>query len=315
LPDEGFPGSGLDEVRGMTPLAFILVFFSVFLHVTWNFLSKRTAPSLAFYTLMSATSSCIYLPFFLLSDLRLAALPPAFFFLLLGSIAAEVMYFAGLAYAYRKSDISLSYPLVRALPVLSVAAITVIFGIGKTPGMTALLGMLIIAVGCIFMPLKRFSDFHPRMYFTKVIVFILLGAIGTTGYTLVDSSAVMLIRKVFERESVMDVLAYLFLIEFGILVVQTGFVFSIARERADFKRLFLRSVYPCLAGACASSAYGLILLAMRHATNVSYIQAFRQLSLPLGFLAGVLILKESVTIPKLTGMILIIAGLVMAYLD
>ncbi len=298
----------------MTPRALILVLFSVFLHVTWNFLSKSTRPSLAFYTLMSATSSCIYLPFFLLSDFRPAAMPPVFHVLLLGSIAAEVMYMVGLAYAYRKSDISLTYPLVRALPVLSVAAITVIFGIGETPGIKALLGMLVIALGCLFMPLKRFRDFHPRAYCNKVTLFVLLGAAGTTGYTLIDSSALAMLRDVFERESVMNVLAYLFMVEFGMFVLQACIVFSIAKERAEFKRLFLRSAYPCLAGACASSAYGLVLLAMRHVTNVSYVQAFRQLSLPLGFLAGVLILKESAAIPRLAGMLLILAGLAMAYL-
>ena len=109
----------------------------------------------------------------------------------------------------------------------------------------------------------------------------------------------------------MDLLAYLFLIEFGLCVGQMGFVVSIARERAEFKRLFMRSIYPCLAGVCASSAYALVLLAMRHVTNVSYVQAFRQLSLPLGFLAGIMVLKESASIPKFAGIILIVAGLVM----
>ena len=298
----------------MTLFAFVLVFISVFLHVAWNFISKSVKPSLAFYMLMSGTSACILLPFFVFSDLRLASLPMAFFYLLFGSIAAEMMYMAGLAYAYRKSDISLSYPLVRALPVLMVAVLTVIFGIGQAPGKTALFGMLVISVGCVFMPLKRFGDFSIRLYGNKVIIFILLGALGTTGYTLADSSAVMLIRAVFERESVMDLLAYLFLIEFGLCVGQMFFVFSIKSERAEFKRLFMRSIYPCLAGVCASSAYALVLLAMRNVTNVSYIQAFRQMSLPLGFIAGILILKESGNMPKTVGMILIVAGLVITYL-
>ncbi len=298
----------------MTLIAFILVFLSVFLHVAWNFISKSMRPSLAFYMLMSGTSACIFFPVFLFSDLRLTALPPVFFWLLLGSVVAEVMYVAGLAYAYRKSDISLSYPLVRALPVLMVAATTLIFGIGKSPGKTALLGMLVISVGCILMPLKKFSDFSFRTYWNKVIVFILLGALGTTGYTIADSSALALIRNVFARERALDVLAYLFLIESGLCLGQMFFVVTLKAERAEFKRLFLRSIYPCLAGVCASSAYALVLLAMRHVTNVSYIQAFRQMSLPLGFLAGILILKESGNLPKTVGMILIVAGLVVTYL-
>jgi len=298
----------------MTLFAFVLVFFSVFLHVAWNFISKSVKPSLAFYMLMSGTSACICLPFFVFSDLRLAALPAAFFYLLLGSIAAEVMYVAGLAYAYRKGDISLSYPLVRALPVLLVAATTLIFGIGKPPGKMALFGMLIISAGCIFMPLKRFRDFGIRLYWNKVIIFILLGALGTTGYTIADSSAVILIKQVFARERVMDLLAYLFLVEFGLCAGQMFFVFALKAERAEFKRLFMRSIYPCLAGVCACSAYALVLLAMRNVSNVSYVQAFRQMSLPLGFIAGIFMLKESGGLPKTVGMILVVCGLVITCL-
>ena len=92
------------------------------------------------------------------------------------------------------------------------------------------------------------------------------------------------------------------------------FVVSIRREREEFRRLFLRSVYPVLAGICSSCAYGLILFAMAYVTNVSYIQAFRQMSLPLGFFAGVLILKESHGTPKVFGIILIVLGLIMVSL-
>ena len=60
----------------------------------------------------------------------------------------------------------------------------------------------------------------------------------------------------------------------------------------------------------SSSAYALILLAMGFVTNVSYIQAFRQMSLPLGVLAGVFILKEPCSQAKLIGIILIVAGLI-----
>jgi drug/metabolite transporter (DMT)-like permease len=48
---------------------------------------------------------------------------------------------------------------------------------------------------------------------------------------------------------------------------------------------------------------------MQYVTNVSFIQAFRQLSLPLGFLAGVLFLHEKSSATKITGLLLILAGL------
>ena len=45
---------------------------------------------------------------------------------------------------------------------------------------------------------------------------------------------------------------------------------------------------PSLASVFSSSAYGMILLAMPMVTNVSLVQAFRQISLPICAVAGVI---------------------------
>ena len=298
----------------MSIFAFFLIFVSVFLHVAWNFISKSVKPSLAFYMLMSLTASLIWLPFFIASDLKLAEMPGEVWLLVSGSIAAEVMYVAGLAYAYRRSDISLVYPLVRALPVLMIAVITVLFGFGKRPATIALAGMLIISCGCILMPLKRFRDFRLSNYTNGVVAFILLGAVGTTGYTILDSKAIAIIRETMGRNQVTDLLAYLFIIETGLALGQMVCVVAMKQERSEFRQLFRCPGYPALAGVCSSSAYGLILAAMAYVSNVSYIQAFRQMSLPLGFFAGILILKEPYSIPKSIGIAMIVLGLVMVSL-
>lgn len=293
----------------MSFIAFVLIFFSVFFHVAWNMISKSTKPSMAFYTLMSATASVIWLPFFLLSDIRLTELPWKFHVFLFSSVVGEVLYVFGLARAYRWNDISLVYPVVRALPVLMVAAVTILFGLGKQPGSIALFGMVLITAGCFLMPLRKFSDFSLKRYITSVVGFILLAAAGTTLYTIFDSSAIRIIREGTGRISIMDTLAYLFLIEFGLTVGELLVVATNRTERALFKKMFGRTVYPVLAGGCSSSAYALVLFAMGYVTNVSYIQAFRQMSLPLGFFAGMLILKEKGTVPKVLGMALILTGL------
>jgi len=293
----------------MSFFAFVLIFFSVFLHVAWNMISKSTKPSMAFYVLMSATASAIWFPFFLLSDIRLTELPWKFHVFLLSSIVGEVLYVLGLARAYRWNDISLVYPVVRALPVLMIAAVTILFGLGKVPGIIALFGMVLITAGCFLMPLKKFSDFSPKHYISSAIGFILLGAVGTTLYTIFDSSAIKLIREAAGRISILDTLGYLFLIEFGLTLGELIVVAGNRTERALLKKMFCRTLYPVMAGGCSSTAYALVLFAMGYVTNVSYIQAFRQMSLPVGFFAGMLILKEKGTVPKVLGMFLILTGL------
>ena len=64
-----------------------------------------------------------------------------------------------------------------------------------------------------------------------------------------------------------------------------------------------------LAGFFASLCYSLVLVAMNYVTNVSYVQVFRQLGLPIGMGLGVLILKEHCTWTKVIGVILILSGL------
>ena len=294
----------------MTLTAFLLVFLSVFLHATWNFLSKKTNPSGAFYLMSSSTAALLWLGFFLHAEISLTALPVRFWILLGCSIVCEVIYCIGLAYAYRISDISLAYPLGRALPVLMVAAITILFGIGTRPALLAIAGMGIIFAGCILLPLRTLRDFNWKTYTSKAIFFILMIAAGTTGYTILDSQASAILKALPGETALMKSLFYLFFIELGIALGLAGYVALIPLERTEFKRLFLRSPYPLLTGLCSSSAYALILLAMGRVSNVSYIQAFRQMSLPLGVLAGIVLLKETPAKPKLAGVALIVIGLV-----
>lgn len=298
----------------MSLTAFVLVFLSVFLHAAWNFLSKKSNPSGAFYLISSTTAALLWLGFFLSSDLALGSLPGRFWLLLACSILCEVIYCLGLAYAYRISDISIAYPLGRAMPVLMVAAVTLLFGLGTRPSGLAVVGMGIIFAGSILLPLKTLRDFHWRTYLTRSGFFILMIAAGTTGYTILDSQASILLQALPGETRVRKSLIYLFLIESGIALALACYVALVPLERREFKRLFLHSFNPVLTGLCSSSAYALILLAMGFVSNVSYIQAFRQMSLPLGVLAGIFLLKENPAKPKLIGVALIVAGLVVSVL-
>ncbi|MEA4863412.1 MAG: hypothetical protein AB7F40_08215 [Victivallaceae bacterium] len=298
----------------MTWTAFLLVFVSVFLHVSWNMLSKSVRPSVAFFAIMSLTGSAVWLGFFAFSNLRLAELSSGFWWLLAASVFGELLYMLGLARAYKRGDISLVYPVVRALPVLMVAAITMLTGFGTSLSATAVAGMVLISAGCLVMPLARFGDFRFSNYWNRTIAFVVLGAIGTTIYTIVDKGATGIMRDEVAGFGVGCTLSYLFMIELGLCVGEFAFVAFSRQERRAFRVIMRRPLYPLLAGVCSSSAYGLVLLAMNFVTNVSYIQAFRQLSLPLGFVAGVMILKERSGAPKLAGVAMIVAGLLLVAL-
>ena len=111
------------------------------------------------------------------------------------------------------------------------------------------------------------------------------------------------------RRNMLDMFSVLFFVEGGLAVGELLVVAFDPEERRILKELAFKSLYPELAGVCGSCAYALVMLAMLHVTNVSYLQAFRQMSLPVGFFAGLLILKEKGSAPKYIGMALIFAGL------
>ena len=64
-------------------------------------------------------------------------------------------------------------------------------------------------------------------------------------------------------------------------------------------------------GAGIYGAYTLVLIAMTFATHVSYVMAFRQLSIPLGASLGMFILKEPSPWPKRLGVATVFAGVVL----
>ncbi len=298
----------------MSFTAFVLIFLSVFLHAAWNFLSKKGNPSGAFYLLMGVAGTVITFFALPLSDLSLSELPGKFWLFLAGSFFFEMFYNLGLAYGYRAADISLIYPMGRAMPVLLIAAVSMLLGIGERPGGTALAGMLIIFSGCILMPLKNFKSFSIKTYCTKAIFFVLLIAVGTTGYTIMDSQAEKVLQMVPQDSRLMKSILHLFFIELGLTLGLGAYVMLVPWERQELKRIIKQPGYPVIAGIFSAVAYVLVLVAMGFVTNVSFVQAFRQLSLPLGVFAGIVFLKESPAKPKLLGVALIVLGLILTVL-
>lgn len=294
----------------MTAVAFGLILLSIFLHVGWNLISKKSQPSAAFYLLSSVTSFCIYVPCVFFAGIDWSAFGTQFWSFLFCSIFFEILYFIGLFKTYRNADISLAYPMVRALPVLLVAAVTTFFSIGKPLNGCAFLGLFIVFAGCLVMPLKSFSQFSLRNYMTPALGAMLLAACGTTGYTVFDG---LLIPQLLEHASGPPLVvtgAFIAILELGITTGLSIYVLSKKEERTEFRKLAGHSLMPHLCGIGSSSAYILVVLAMPLVTNLSYVQAFRQMSLPLGVAAGIFLLKEKCPPVRLAGVAAVVTGLV-----
>lgn len=295
----------------MTPLAFVLILASAAFHATWNMVAKKEGASLAFYAFLITVGALCSSGVRFVSPLHFSTQPPAFYAWLAGMIAAELLYATGLRLAYRALDMSTAYPLMRSIPLVLLAVITAAFGFGKPLGAKALAGLALVFAGCLVIPLRTFSDFRLSHYIDRNFGHVLLVALGTTGYTLCDSQAQrVMMAAAPEVSRTMVALSYYAFRAVPLVTVLWTVVFCGRETRAEAADLWRRRSWtPVFAGCCSTLTYTLVLVAMNVVTNVSYVQAFRQIGLVFGLLEGVFILKERCTPPKVAGVALILVGL------
>lgn len=304
----------------MTPLAFFLILASAGLHATWNMIAKKTGASLAFYALLGTVGALWSSGVRFFSPLHFLSQPPAFHAWLVGMVVSELCYARGLYLSYRSLDMSTAYPLMRSIPLLLLAGITTAFGFGDPLGPFAIAGMGMVFAGCLVLPLRSFSEFSPSRYLDRNFGYILLVAFGTTGYTLCDKQAQLVMHEAAEAAvmSVSKPVLSLTYYSFRVMTLTTVLwivVFCNRSTRAEAAELWRnRDWRPFVAGCCSSLTYVLVLMAMNYVSNVSFVQAFRQIGLLFGLLEGVFILKERCTAPKVVGLALVLVGLAVSVL-
>ena len=201
---------------------------------------------------------------------------------------------------------------MRALPIILTAFTVSLLGWGKPLTVFSYLGFFIVFCGALLMPQDSFSGFSLSNYLNRNMLFILVVACGTTGYTIFDSQA----QKILSG-CIQDIAAPIRSLTYyptRWLVLSSALwllCISMKTTRNDIMKMIIEKTWKqgVLAGIFASCSYTLVLCAMNYVTNVSYVQVFRQLGLPIGMGLGVLILKERCSGTKILGVILILLGL------
>jgi drug/metabolite transporter (DMT)-like permease len=235
--------------------------------------------------------------------------------LVLATGVAQAVYFFGLAGAYRRGDMSLAYPLARALPVLLVAAISLALGRGAGIGFLGLAGMILIAAGCIMLPHPNFREIRLREYADIVVLMALIAAVGTTGYTLIDDQALRQLRAMPDsRLSNIEVTLLFIALQTISTALMLGIAALLVRPERRQLPVVLRDpsivMFGLVTGVVIMATYGLVLTSMAYVSNVSYVAAFRQLSIPIGAMLGIALQHEPRHLPKLIGIGVVSVGLV-----
>jgi drug/metabolite transporter (DMT)-like permease len=297
----------------MTVTAAILLIISAFTHAGWNFISKKEHPTQAFYLVGNTIGVICVLPFLLYYAGFIPSVPPAVWVIVVLSGFFLAAYLEALAGAYRAGDISLAYPLARSLPVIFVFLLSLVLGKTTAPGGWFLVGITLIVAGCIILPWKTFGDFNFSRYMNLCCLLAVVAAVGVAAYTVADDLALRYLRNLPGQpmSPVEGTLVYMVLEGISCSLWQSLFVGISPQARQSLPEVLKSFKGPAaLTGIGIYLTYGIVLISMNYVSNVSYVAAFRQLSIPFGAILGMALLKETRYLPKIVGITAIFIGLV-----
>jgi drug/metabolite transporter (DMT)-like permease len=298
----------------MTATAIILIVISSAMHAGWNLIGKRAHPSAAFF-LVANGLGCAVLGVVLIPYGQVVRhITPEVWALLVCTGVCQMTYFVGLAGAYRHGHMSVAYPLARSLPVVAVALMAFALGRGDSLDTATLTGMALVVAGGVLLPMAHFRDLRLKNYWNRSCALALVAAAGTTGYSLFDDAALSRLRAApaLPVSGAEATLVYAFFEGVTSCLFLALFVFPRKEGRKDLREVWRgNKVQMAVAGVAIYLTYSLVLIAFGFVDDVSYAVAFRQLSIPMGALAGVMVLREPAHAPKFVAVAIMFAGLVL----
>ncbi|WP_261886406.1 EamA family transporter [Vibrio pomeroyi] len=294
--------------------AIIIVIISALLHAGWNVLGKSNQGSGSSFFLASGFAAAAILTPYLIwyvYSVGFANITIPFWQLLFLSGICQIIYLIGLGIAYKQADIGVIYPMARALPVLMVGLGTVL--IGYELSLNQWIGFALITLGCLFVPLKQFSELRLKAYLNLGVLWALIAAIGTTGYSIIDKEALLLLEPLSTSNITNKHTAIFYLgIQFWAIVIPLSIWLLVNNQRVEFTNAWILRKKATVAGIMMASTYGLVLFAMTMTENVSLVVALRQVSIIFGVVMGIYFLKEKWHMTRGVGVVFIIAGLVIS---
>ena len=276
----------------MQTFVFLLVLFAAFTHASWNFFSKKISGDFTLFWFGLAGANILMIPFSIYFIYKSGFSSEAVIFILI-SAAAHSLYYYTLLYSYKNGDISTAYPIARGIGVAGTASISVLF-LGETVSLNGGTGIAAILAGVFFIGMSRIPGqiLHKKAYYFAIIT----GCFIFT-YSLADNRGANICHPV----------VYINIIDLICASVLAFFAFPDGIKKS-FTKLKSNLRDTIIIGLGSSGTYILILFAFTF-EKASYIVALRESSVVIGSLMGFFFLKEKPTYYKITGIILITAGL------
>jgi len=288
----------------MTQFVVLIVLSSTVMHAGWNLIIRQQRRSAARVIFRAhVLVAVIGLVPAVVAEFLSAPLPMKAWGCVVGSGACCAVYYFGLARGYGRADFTVVYPVVRALPVLLVGLCDILRG--RFPTSAGWAGMALVSAGCFLAPRRSLREFRLRDYFHESSLWMLLAALGTVGYTMLDKVAAEAVQAVQPGPLSAARYGYVFFVAsfaFFALVLHLFKADPTEEEDVGWRR-------PFWCALMNFGAYWLVLWAYQLAERASYIVAFRQASIVIGVVAAFAIYKEPGKLVRITAALLITAGL------
>ncbi len=286
----------------MTFSNLLLILGSACIHVVAHVALKRSPNRAAFVWWMMLWGSVLFAPVLLTAW---PALPPLLWMVMVLSAGFEALYFASIAKAYQTGDLSIVYPLARGTAPVLLLAWAVTF-LREAPTLAGVLGIGLIAAGLYLInlpragawlePLRALRQSGPRWALTAGLCISL--------YTVLDRFA---LRSLGATAPAWPLL-YIYLITALTLLLLTPWTLRTVGVAVLLQELRVSRLRTVISGFTNLAAYAVVLYAIRAGTPASYAGAVREISVVLGAVVGVLVLKEQGTRMRIVGSACVAGG-------
>ena len=286
----------------MNEFAVFLVLLSTVFHATWNLLAKSQRSKHTF--LHRAAIAVVLFGFAPILVLHIS-LPewPSRLWLFIGLTGLfGGSYLFALARAYGSGDFTVVYPLARSVPVLLVGGADIFRG--HSPTTLGWVGMALVAVACLIAPVRSLSEIGLKHYKQAALVWVILAAVATAGFSVVDNSAAELLPRGPRSAAV-----YCYGFYASSMIVFTLLLRLLGRSGEDRKSVGWRR--PCVAAGLTFASYWLVVWSYQIVDRAGYVVAFRQMSILIGVGLGSFLFRERGVFLRVAAAVLMISGLIL----
>jgi drug/metabolite transporter (DMT)-like permease len=286
----------------MSFVPIVLVVLAAFIHATWNLLSKRAAvagPTFVFaYNLVACVAYAPWVAWLLAQGALTWSLPVAGCIFLSGLI--HLAYSVCLQRGYQVADLSVVYPIARGTgPTFSSLGAFLL--LGEAPSSQGLLGLAAVVIGIGLISTQGDLAAFRRPSGQAGVRWGAATGLLISTYTVVDAYGV---KTLGIQPVILDWFSNL--LRFVLLAPVVLRDLNRARELMQGRWLLAIGV-----GLLSPLSYILVLAALDMGAPLSVVAPTREMSMMIGALFGMLMLREAVGAWKLAGCLVLVAGVVL----